>query len=486
MMSELHLLPLLQHGKKLYVAISDPTHQEPLNQVRFQTGNSVIPILVEEDKLSIQVDGSIRSTTNKKLNMLPGMDNSDLDELDISGAAQEVGLSGISDEDDDAPIIRFVNKVILDAINSASSDIHFEPYENDYRIRYRQDGILKEIAKPPFSLSSRLAARLKVMADLDISEKRLPQDGRFKMRLSRKRAVGFRVNSCPTLFGEKIVLRILDPTMATLGIDRLGFDKKQREIFEKTIERPQGMILVTGPTGSGKTVTLYTALGMLNKPEHNISTIEEPVEIYLNGINQVNVNMKSGLNFSVALRAFLRQDPDIIMVGEIRDTETAEIAIKAAQTGHLVLSTLHTNSAAETLTRLVNMGIASFNIATSVSLVIAQRLVRRLCEKCKAPTTLVKEILIEEGFDEKELTGLKIYKAIGCKNCHNGYKGRVGIYEVLPITPSVGRIIMSNGSSLDIADRAKKEGMIDLRHAALIKVKAGVTTLEEANRATME
>jgi type IV pilus assembly protein PilB len=483
-----HILPLLHQGKKLYIAVSDPTNQDAFNQVRFQTGNKIIPILVEEDKLYLQLEGGLPTDDDQKLEEIAGLDNTDLDSIDITSAAADEEASfedkaGIADE---APIIRFVNKIILDAINCDASDIHFEPYENEYRVRYRIDGVLQEIARPPSNLSGRLASRIKVMADLDISEKRLPQDGRFKLRLSKKRSVGFRINTCPTLFGEKIVLRILDPTMAKVGIDKLGFEDKQRECFEQTIKRNQGMTLVTGPTGSGKTVTLYTALNILNQPNINISTVEDPIEIYLSGINQVNVNNKTGLDFAMALRSFLRQDPDVIMVGEIRDTETAEIAIQAAQTGHLVLSTLHTNSAAETLTRLVNMNIAAFNIATSVSLVIAQRLVRCLCTKCRIEVKLEKAVLLDEGFIEEDLKELSIYKPQGCKACKDGYRGRIGIYEVLPITDSIGRIIMSNGSSLDIAERAKKEGMIDLRRAGLLKVKRGITSLEEVNRVTQE
>ncbi len=487
LIAQYHMLPLAKKGKKLYVAISDPTNQKAFNQIRFQTGGQLLPILVEEDKLSLHIDGGAPGE-ERKLEEIEGLDNTDLDSIDISSAAEEEVDTNLDDSngDDEAPIIRFVNKIILDAINCDASDIHFEPYEGDYRVRYRRDGILSEIAKPPSNLATRLSARLKIMADMDISEKRLPQDGRFKMKLSRKHSVGFRINTCPTLFGEKIVLRILDPTIASMGVEKLGFEEKQRKIFESAIDKTQGMVLVTGPTGSGKTVTLYTAMHLLNKPQYNISTVEEPVEIYLNGINQVNVNNKTGLNFATTLRSFLRQDPDIIMVGEIRDTETAEISIKAAQTGHLVLSTLHTNSASETLTRLVNMNIPAFNIATSVTLVIAQRLVRKLCTKCKKSMKLDNNILLKQGFEKDELNDIKLFKAVGCRSCHEGYKGRIGIYEVLPVTDAIAQIIMSEGSSLDIAEHAKKEGMINLRRAGLLKVKAGLTTLKEVNRTTQE
>lgn len=388
---------------------------------------------------------------------------------------------------DDAPIVRFVNKMLLDAIRIGASDIHFEPYEKSYRVRFRTDGILKEMAKPPANLGSRLAARLKVMAELDISERRVPQDGRIKMKLSKTRAIDFRVNTLPTLWGEKIVLRILDPTSAKMGVDMLGFEPVQKELFMECLHRPQGMILVTGPTGSGKTVSLYTGLNILNTPELNIATAEDPVEINLEGINQVQVNHRVGLDFASALRSFLRQDPDVVMVGEIRDLKTAEIAIKAAQTGHMVLSTLHTNSAAETLARLRNMGVPAFSLATSVNLIIAQRLARRLCGACKQVVKVPHDVLIEEGFTEADIaSGFTVLgpSESGCEKCNDGYKGRVGIYEVVKITPEMARIIMEDGNSLQLASQAKKDGFNDLRRSGLIKVMQGMTSLAEVNRVT--
>ena len=384
-------------------------------------------------------------------------------------------------------MVRYVNKILLDAINLGASDIHFEPYERTYRIRLRQDGILHEKASPPINIAPRLSARLKVMARLNIAERRVPQDGRIKLQLSKNRAIDFRVNTCPTLYGEKVVLRILDSSAAQIGIESLGFEESQRKQFEEAINKPYGMILVTGPTGSGKTVTLYTALNILNEPEVNISTAEDPVEIQVAGINQVNVNPKTGLTFAAALRAFLRQDPDIVMVGEIRDLETAEIAVKAAQTGHLVLSTLHTNDAPQTLTRLANMGVPPFNIASSVNLIIAQRLARRLCEHCKQPDDLAREALLAEGFSEQELGGgMQVYKPVGCDKCTGGYRGRVGLFEVMPVSDEMGRLIMEGANSIQIRDQANAEGISDLRAAGLRKVKAGVTSLEEINRVTKD
>tara|TARA_R110000868_G_scaffold144960_5_gene364588 strand:+ start:22478 stop:24202 length:1725 start_codon:yes stop_codon:yes gene_type:complete len=481
-------LPLFQRDKRLFLGISDPTQVNGVNEIRFHTGLNVTPILLPDDQLTAGMEALLNNQNNSVLEHLDDLSNTDLDTIDISSDEDEFMDEG-DDEDissNDAPIVRFVSKLIIDAINLNASDIHFEPYEKNFRVRYRRDGVLYEVTRPPNNMAVRIVSRLKVMASLDISERRVPQDGRFKMKLSRNRSVGFRINTCPTLFGEKVVLRVLDPAVASMGIEALGFTDVQRKMFEEAIQRPQGMILVTGPTGSGKTVTLYTALNIVNTPEKNISTAEDPVEIYQNGINQVNINVKTGLTFATALRAFLRQDPDIIMLGEIRDTETAEIGIKAAQTGHLVLSTLHTNSAADTLTRLENMGVAVYNIATSVALVIAQRLVRRLCEHCKQEADIPKEALLEEGFLEDEIKHLKLYSPKGCQHCTKGYKGRVGIYEVLPVTRAIERIIMSNGSALDIEDRAIKEGMIDLRRAGLNKTAEGVTSLEEINRATKE
>jgi type IV pilus assembly protein PilB len=410
--------------------------------------------------------------------------DADLDDLDI-GSGEEDDTSDDADVDD-APVVRFVNKVLLDAINNGSSDIHFEPYEKTFRVRYRKDGILQEVATPPIALARRIAARVKVLSRLDISERRVPQDGRMKMKLSKNRAIDFRVSTCPTLFGEKIVLRILDPTSAQLGIDALGYEEDQKELYMEALQLPQGMIIITGPTGSGKTVSLYTGLNILNTEDKNISTAEDPVEINLEGINQVNVQNKIGLTFSAALKAFLRQDPDIIMVGEIRDIETGEIAIKAAQTGHLVLSTMHTNDAPQSLSRMINMGIAPFNIASAVSLIIAQRLARRLCNNCKTPADIPKEALLEEGFLEEDLAGLKVYKPVGCDQCDKGYKGRVGVYQVMPISDEMSRIIMEGGNAIDLADQADKEGINDLRKSGLIKIKQGVTSLEEINRVTKE
>ena len=407
--------------------------------------------------------------------------------LEVTGGEDEVDDKVSRDDVEDAPIVRFVNKIMLDAIRRGASDIHFEPYEKIYRVRYRMDGVLKEIAQPPVTLAQKLSARLKVMSRLDIAERRVPQDGRIKMRLSKNRAIDFRVSTCPTLFGEKVVMRILDPSQAALGIDALGYEPFQKALYEKFLAKPQGMILVTGPTGSGKTVSLYTGLHILNREDTNISTAEDPAEINLPGVNQVNVNPKVGLTFAAAMRAFLRQDPDVIMVGEIRDLETAEIAIKAAQTGHLVLSTLHTNDAQQTLTRLVDMGVKPYAIATSVSLIIAQRLARRLCSQCKQPIDVPAEALVKEGFTHEDVKGgLRIFSPKGCSNCTDGYKGRVGIYQVLPVTDSIARIILAGGSAPEIGDQAAKEGVWDLRRSGLEKVRSGLTSLEEVNSVTVD
>jgi type IV pilus assembly protein PilB len=481
-----HILPLFRRGNRLYVAMSDPTNVEALDEIKFHTGIGTEAILVEELKL---IDAIEKVLSDQDSTPLTDLEDADLDSLDIS-SIDEMDKKGEEESDsevDDAPIVRFVNKVLLDAINRGASDIHFEPYEKTYRVRLRQDGVLNEFATPPVNLAPRLAARLKVMSRLDISERRIPQDGRFKMKLSKNRAIDFRVSTCPTLFGEKVVMRILDPSSAKMGIEALGFEETQQKHFLDAIHRPQGMVIVTGPTGSGKTVTLYTALNILNTIDVNISTAEDPVEINLPGINQVNVNPKAGLNFSNALRAFLRQDPDIIMVGEIRDLETAEIAVKASQTGHMVLSTLHTNSAPQTLNRMVNMGVEAFNIATSVTLIIAQRLARRLCPYCKKPVKIPKEALIEFGFTEQEITpDFTIYEPGECQQCTKGYKGRVGLYEVMPVTEAIANIIMEGGNAFAIAEQAKKEGVIFLHRAGLNKVKLGLTTLEEINRVTKD
>ena len=476
-------LPLTKRGSRLYIALSDPTNIEALDEIKFATGINTEAVIVEDDKLAKLIEKTLEAMDTT----MEGLDDADLDDLDISGGDETPAGDDVSEKDtEEAPIVRFVNKVLLDAINKGASDIHFEPYEKTYRVRYRQDGMLQEVAAPPISFAGKISARVKVMSRLDISEKRVPQDGRMKMKLSKTRAIDFRVSTCPTLFGEKIVMRILDPTSAQLGIDALGYDPAQKDLYMEALHKPYGMILVTGPTGSGKTVSLYTGLNILNTPERNISTAEDPAEINLPGVNQVNVNPKVGLTFAATLKSFLRQDPDIIMVGEIRDLETAEIAIKAAQTGHMVLSTLHTNDAPQTLSRLMNMGVAPFNIASAVSLIIAQRLGRRLCSHCKEPADIPKAALIKEGFAEDEADSLKLYKAVGCDQCTEGYKGRVGIYQVMPISEEMGRIIMSGGNAIDIADQAKKEGIPDLHDSALEKVRQGVTSLEEINRVITE
>lgn len=476
-----HAVPLFKRGKRLYVAVSDPTNLLALDEFKFHSGLTTEAVLVEESKLSSIIQQIIEDKENEDFG---NFDEDDFDNLDLETVDEETEQEDADAGSDDAPIVRFVNKILLDAIKKGASDLHFEPYEKKYRVRFRIDGILTEVAGPPITLSTRIAARLKVMSKLDISEKRVPQDGRIKLKLSKNKAIDFRVSTLPTLFGEKIVMRILDPTSAQLGIDVLGYEAEQKEMFLEAIHKPQGMVLVTGPTGSGKTVSLYTAVNIINTTERNISTAEDPVEINLTGVNQVNVNPKAGLTFASALRAFLRQDPDIVLVGEIRDLETAEIAIKAAQTGHLVLSTLHTNSAPETLTRMVNMGVAPFNIATSVNLVIAQRLARRLCEKCKKHINIPEEAMLKAGFREEELGTFKIFEPVGCDSCTNGYKGRVGVYQVMKVSEEMGRIIMEGGNAIDIADQAAKEGVNDLHRSALKKVIQGVTSLEEVNRVT--
>jgi len=475
------VLPLWRRGNKLFVGVSDPTNHQAITDVQFSTGLTTEAILVEDDKLGDAIEKLFESATGG----LDDLGDIDLDGLDIENdnadAKEEAGGDA-----DDAPVVRFVNKMLLDAIKGGSSDLHFEPYEKVYRVRFRTDGMLHEVAKPPIQLATRISARLKVMAGLDISERRKPQDGRIKMRVSKTKSIDFRVNTMPTLWGEKIVMRILDSASAQLGIDALGYEDAQKQLYLEALKQPQGMILVTGPTGSGKTVSLYTGINILNTPDINISTAEDPVEINLEGINQVNVNPKQGMDFSQALRAFLRQDPDVIMVGEIRDLETAEIAIKAAQTGHMVMSTLHTNSAAETLTRLLNMGVAAFNLATSVNLIIAQRLARKLCPHCKKEHDVPAEALRHEGFPEDKIGTFKLYSPVGCDNCKGGYKGRVGIYEVVKNTPALQRIIMEEGNSIQIAEQARKEGFNDLRTSGLLKAMQGITSLEEVNRVTKD
>ena len=477
-----HALPLWRRGNKLYVGISDPTNHQAINDIQFSTGLTTEAILVEDDKLSDAIEKFFESSSTG----LEGMGDVDLDGLDIESIDDTRQDSIAGQDTDDAPVVRFVNKMLLDAIKGGSSDLHFEPYEKIYRVRVRTDGMLREVARPPIQLANRIAARLKVMASLDISERRKPQDGRLKMRLSKTKSIDFRVNTLPTLWGEKVVIRILDPSSAQMGIDALGYEPDQKDLYMAALKQPQGLILVTGPTGSGKTVSLYTGLNILNTVDINISTAEDPVEINMEGINQVNVNPRQGLDFAQALRSFLRQDPDVIMVGEIRDLETAEIAIKAAQTGHLVLSTLHTNSAAETLIRLQNMGIPGFNIATAVHLIIAQRLARKLCNHCKRAIEIPEETLLKEGFSRERIGTFTIYEPVGCEQCNQGYKGRVGVYEVVKNTPELQRLIMAEGNSLEIDLQMRKDGFNDLRASGLLKVMQGVTSLEEINRVTKD
>ena len=479
------VLPLIRRGKRLFLGMSDPTNALALEEIKFQTNLSVEPIIVEEDKLQKAVSKALDQLDSQMPNL--GDDDMDLDNLDIRGGEEDLNEPAEPDTVDEAPVVRFINKIMMDAIKKGASDIHLEPYEKTYRIRLRIDGYLKELASPPVQLASKLAARMKVLARLDIAERRVPQDGRIKLRISKNRAVDFRVSTCPTLFGEKIVARILDSSSAMLGIDSLGYEPFQKDLYMQALARPHGMILVTGPTGSGKTVSLYTGLNILNKEDTNISTAEDPAEINLPGVNQVNINPKVGLTFATALRAFLRQDPDVIMVGEIRDLETAEIAIKASQTGHLVLSTVHTNDAPKTLSRLIDMGVQPYAIATSVSLIIAQRLVRKLCPHCKAPFELPDDALLDEGFTEAQIaSGLKIFKPVGCSECTDGYRGRAGIYQVMPITEAISRLILSGGDAMQIADQASKEGVWDLRRSALEKVRNGITSLDELHLSTVE
>jgi type IV pilus assembly protein PilB len=476
------VLPLWRRGNKLFIAVSDPGNHQAITDIQFSTGMTTESILVEDDKLGDAIDKFFDNASNG----MEDLADVDLDGLDVEAVNDDSQDKGEGNAADDAPVVRFVNKMLLDAIKGGSSDLHFEPYEKNYRVRFRTDGILQEIARPPVQLAPRISARLKVMAGLDISERRKPQDGRIKMRISKSKSIDFRVSTCPTLWGEKIVMRILDSASAQMGIDALGYEPAQKDLYMTALKQPQGMILVTGPTGSGKTVSLYTGLNILNTVDVNISTAEDPVEINLEGINQVNVNPKQGMDFTAALKAFLRQDPDIIMVGEIRDLDTASIAVKAAQTGHMVMSTLHTNSAAETLTRLRNMGVPSFNIATSVNLIIAQRLARKLCNSCKKEVQIPREALLEEGFPEDKLGTFKIYGPVGCENCNGGYKGRVGIYEVVKNTPALQRIIMEEGNSIDISVQMRKDGFNDLRTSALLKAMQGITSLEEVNRVTKD
>ena len=482
-----NVLPLFKRGSKLFVGTSNPTQTAHLAEIQFHTNLVVEPILVDEEQirrvleqwqnLSGQISGDLGSD-----------DEEGLDNLEVGTGDEDAGSeSGVDAKGDDTPVVKFVNKVLIDAIRRGASDIHFEPYETDYRVRLRIDGLLKSVAKAPVKLSPRIAARLKVMAQLDIAEKRVPQDGRIKLNLSKTKQIDFRVSTLPTLFGEKVVLRILDGSAAKLGIDKLGYEPDQQALFEAAIQKPYGMVLVTGPTGSGKTVSLYTALGILNDDVRNISTVEDPVEIRLPGVNQVQQNTKRGMTFAAALRSFLRQDPDIIMVGEIRDLETAEIAIKAAQTGHMVLSTLHTNDAPQTIARLMNMGIAPYNITSSVTLVIAQRLARRLCSKCRKPQELPVNALLAEGFTQGEIdAGFTLYQAVGCDECTEGYKGRTGIYQVMPMSDEIQAIVLAGGNAMQIAEVAQQAGVRDLRQSALMKARNGITSLAEINRVTKD
>lgn len=484
LMQSNRVMALQVRNNILFVAISDPTNLHALNSVQFQMGMALSPVVVEDDKLGLWIDKIVESSDTGMTSL--GID----DDFDLGGDDSQLQeAEAQTQEVDDAPVVRFLNKMLLDAINMGASDLHFEPYEKFYRVRYRVDGILREITQPPLAIKEKLASRIKVISGMDISEKRIPQDGRMKLVLSKTRTIDFRVSTLPLINGEKIVMRILDPSSATLGIEALGYEVAQKDALLNAVSRPYGLVLVTGPTGSGKTVSLYTCLNILNTPSVNIATAEDPCEIPLAGINQVNVNDKQGLTFAAALKSFLRQDPDIIMIGEIRDLETADMAIKAASTGHMVLSTLHTNDAPSTLTRLLNMGVAPYNIASAVSLITAQRLARRLCKSCKVPLDVPKEALLGIGFTEEDLDGTwQLYgaKEGGCELCNNGYKGRVGIYQVMPITDAISRIIMTSGTAHDIADQAKIEGVKDLRQSGLLKVKQGLTSIEEVQACTNE
>jgi type IV pilus assembly protein PilB len=477
-----YALPLFKRGNRLFIAVSDPTNFQALDEITFHTRLNTETILVEEDKLLKTIEASLEAADTSMTDLL----DEDLDNIELSGGDEAPPADDTDSDVDDAPIVRFVNKILLDSIKKGVSDIHLEPFEKKFRIRFRGDGILYEAASPPTNISHRIISRIKVMSKMDIAERRVPQDGRIKMQLSKNRAIDFRVNTCPTLFGEKVVLRILDPTSAEIGIEKLGFEPEQQKLFMDAIHRPYGMVLVTGPTGSGKTVSLYTGLNILNKVERNISTAEDPVEITVEGINQVNMNVKAGLTFALALKAFLRQDPDIIMVGEIRDLETASIAVKAAQTGHLVLSTLHTNDAPQTINRLMQMGIEPFNIVSAVNLIMAQRLGRRLCEHCKKEADYPDKTYLDAGFKQEELKKLKIYSPVGCDHCNDGYKGRVGIYQVMPISEKMRALILSGGNAMEMAELSKSEGINDLRASGLDKIRQGITSLEEIDRITEE
>ncbi len=478
-----HAIPLFKRDNRLFIGVSDPTNLQGLDEIKFHTGLNTEAVLVEDDKLTQAIERALEASDNK-LTELGGDDLGNLDHLEVSDERPDER----EDSDiDDAPVVRFVNKVLLDAIRKGASDLHFEPYEKIYRVRLRIDGDLGELAKPPVALANKIATRIKVMSRLNVAERRVPQDGRIKLRLSKSKAIDFRVSTCPTLYGEKVVMRILDSDAARLNIDALGYEDFQKKLFLKNLSKPYGMFLVTGPTGSGKTVSLYTGINMLNTGDVNISTVEDPVEINIPGVNQVQVDEKSGMTFPKALKAFLRQDPDIILVGEIRDIETGSIAVKAAQTGHMVMSTLHTNDAPQTITRMFDMGIPAFAIATTINIIIAQRLARRLCVHCRVAVDIPKDSLLAEGFTETDVArGFKVYRAVGCEQCNGGYKGRTGIYQVMPISDAMKRLIMEGANAIALADQSRKEGIPDIRRSGLRKVQDGVTSLEEINTVTME
>ena len=478
-----HAIPLFKRDNRLFIGVSDPTNLQGLDEIKFHTGLNTEAVLVEDDKLTQAIERALEASDNK-LTELGGDDLGNLDDLEVSDERPDER----EDSDiDDAPVVRFVNKVLLDAIRKGASDLHFEPYEKIYRVRLRIDGDLGELAKPPVALANKIATRIKVMSRLNVAERRVPQDGRIKLRLSKSKAIDFRVSTCPTLYGEKVVMRILDSDAARLNIDALGYEDFQKKLFIKNLSKPYGMFLVTGPTGSGKTVSLYTGINMLNTGDVNISTVEDPVEINIPGVNQVQVDEKSGMTFPKALKAFLRQDPDIILVGEIRDIETGSIAVKAAQTGHMVMSTLHTNDAPQTITRMFDMGIPAFAIATTINIIIAQRLARRLCVHCRVAVHIPKDSLLAEGFTETDVArGFKVYRAVGCEQCNGGYKGRTGIYQVMPVSDAMKRLIMEGANAIALADQSRKEGIPDIRRSGLRKVQDGVTSLEEINTVTME
>ena len=477
-------LPLYKRGSRLFVGVSDPTNLAALDEIKFHTDSSIEAIVVEDDKLRQTIDHALEAADTSMSDMVGDDDLEDLDDLEV--AEEEADRDEGGSEVDDAPVVRFVNKILLDAMRKGASDIHIEPYEKFARVRFRMDGVLSEVARPPLALSGKIAARIKVMARLDVSERRVPQDGRIKLKLSKTKAIDFRVSTCPTLFGEKTCMRLLDSSMS-IPLEDLGYEDFQLELFMENLHKPYGMFLVTGPTGSGKTVSLYSGIHLLNQPGVNISTAEDPVEINLPGVNQVQIEERTGMSFEKALKAFLRQDPDIILVGEIRDLNTGNIAIKAAQTGHMVMSTLHTNDAPQTLSRMVDMGVQPFAIATAVNIITAQRLARRLCGKCKRPIDLPEQVLLDEGFTEENISeGLQVYEAVGCENCNEGYKGRVGIYQVMPISEEMKRLIMEDANAISLADQAAKENIPDIRQSALKKVKDGMTDIHEINRVTQE